>query len=422
MADFEGLIRQALKTQDSNNPAIRQKIYHSSRVALKRMLEKAGNQPVEAVKSHFQGLENSISRIEADYTAAISAEPAAEPLAAPTPPPTELPVQQTSPHQASNLHPSLLSPQPTEAHLQQAPVAQRPIPNVSNLPIYQDGRRDFEPEGEAYNKMDSRAEPFLGDVMLEGSSRGIERTVPGQQDRLDVSPELKPELPAQLDETRIYKRRNPFLRRIWSVLLIVAVLLVIFWLLYALAINVAGISPETKTSQSGTALNEQVQANDPASEYITVLEPSDPSALITSGRGSADVISASNTQMLRIRSIRQGQSANQLADPILLELQPGVLRKIAGKSVTVEMRVKSGGGGPAQFSIECDIAGASQCGRKRFRVGLQTEDIVFALDIDKSTVNGNAFLAINTDVTSSADATGLGDLIDIVYTRIRVPN
>ena len=109
------------------------------------------------------------------------------------------------------------------------------------------------------------------------------------------------------------------------------------------------------------------------------------------------------------------------ADPILLEIGKGILQQLSGKEVTVEFNAKSGTSSPAQFAIECDIAGDSVCGRKRFRVGQNSEKIVFAMDVaGRDIANSKAFLAINTDVTNSATSSGAGDLIDILYVRLRV--
>ena len=67
LADFEGLIRQALARQNDADPAIRQRIYESSRRALARMISAAGMQPPEVIARQHEALESAIHRVEEDY-------------------------------------------------------------------------------------------------------------------------------------------------------------------------------------------------------------------------------------------------------------------------------------------------------------------------------------------------------------------
>ena len=71
----------------------------------------------------------------------------------------------------------------------------------------------------------------------------------------------------------------------------------------------------------------------------------------------------------------------------------------------------------------CDFGGLGECGRKRFRVGLQPEAVIFTIRIPAELSKGRrGFLAINTDVTSAAALTGKGAQVDIVYARLRAAN
>lgn len=378
MANFEALIKQALNTQNSADPIVREKIYNSSRNALRRMLEKAPNQTAEGINAHMRNLEQTIIKIETGYDTqqAVAQKPApvepAAQISEPTPSLIAEPRVQAPP-QPQSADASLVSPEPT---------VQAPQPAV-------------EPE------------PLLAQSFEEPQYVGVDE------------PYESVEVPPPLDDRPQYKRSNPFLRRIWWVLFIVAGLLVALWLLYALSAKLGG---GIASSGKSVATQQSTQVRrDENSTYITLLSADERGALLTEGRGTAEIVTELNAQLLRIQSIRQNVSSD-IADPILLELQPGVLKQISGKDITVEIRAKSGGSNPATFSVECNFAGQSSCGRKRFRVGIQPEDIIFALNINKDVINGNSFLAINTDVASTADATGAGDVVDLVYARIRLSN
>ena len=89
--------------------------------------------------------------------------------------------------------------------------------------------------------------------------------------------------------------------------------------------------------------------------------------------------------------------------------------------MTIELFAKSGGDGPAQFTVQCDFGDAGNCGRKRFRVGLQPEASVFAFEFGQiSNLDQDMFIAINTDTTVNAAITGDGDVLDLIYARLRV--
>jgi len=209
-------------------------------------------------------------------------------------------------------------------------------------------------------------------------------------------------------------RRKPILRRLVPVLIgLVVIAAILFGLYYFLA------APKDAAREAGG--NPAATQTDPNSVYLTLLEPTDLSALTTAGRGSADLVNEQNQQFLRLKSIRSGADSRKIADPILIELKPGVMEQAAGQKATVELRAKSGESGPATFSIECLLGGESICNRKRFRIGLQPEAVFFELDLRQhSASEGPAFLAINTDVTSAADIGGQGETLDLLYVRIRL--
>jgi len=471
LANFEGLINQALASQNAADPAVRQRIYQSSRNALAKMLEKKGDLSDEALRAHFGQLEDSIAAIEATYAPAPPQPAAPEPEKAPSPAPepeeAEAPAPQVEAAPTPSPEPIVSAPEPVappQPTTPPAPVvppvvdpvqpaayeprplfppvqteprsAEQPAPVVAEVapasPVADPSPIPPAPSDppvapladplvELEQRIDPRpqepsfeppTEPYLGDVRADIDAPETYAAGYDNQE-FDVERDVPP----------TYKRKNPLLRRIWPIFLAIAVLLVILWILYA----VFAIMPEgdgaanNASSTTSNAATGETQQNEDGSFFITLLEPTDLSALVTAGRGSAELVTQQTNQMLRLQSIRQGELTNSNAEPILLELERGVLQQIEGKEVTVELNAKSGLAGPAQFAVECDIAGDSVCGRKRFRVGLQPELIVFALDLKAGIQSdARAFLALNTDITNAADTSGKGDAIDINFVRLRV--
>ena len=67
MANFEGLIRGALRAKDATSPEVRERIYESSRNALKRLIEENRSMTVETALREQRLLEEAINRIEEEY-------------------------------------------------------------------------------------------------------------------------------------------------------------------------------------------------------------------------------------------------------------------------------------------------------------------------------------------------------------------
>lgn len=419
LADFEGLIRQALSVQNSADAATRQRVYQSSRNALARMLEKSG-QGDDAVRSHFRRLENAIALVEAEFLPPapppVSAQPqtfrpetaAPQPAAAPqTAPPQTAPPQGASPQPV---------PQPSPRNADQGVFGQAP------RTVAQPREPQFDTGASTNPSVGSAAGPLSGnrEPVWRGSEPGYDAGVdhagpyePG------YDPDFADDAPDVDDFTPTYRRKHPLARRLWPLLLAIAVILVLLWIFYALFVTMQGGAADGQ-AQNNAPVGEAREADD-GSVYITLLQPTDLSALTTAGRGSAQLVGGQNQQLLRIQSQRPDDAFGDPAEPIRLDLERGVLRQLPGKEVTVEINAKSGSSGPAQFAVECFIDGASACGRKRFRLGLQPEKIVFALDVPSSLTDASqAYLAINTDVTNAANATGAGDPLDIIYVRMRL--
>ena len=217
-----------------------------------------------------------------------------------------------------------------------------------------------------------------------------------------------------------FARRRKIQRFFIWLLVILAILAVMGWLAYYILTGITNGSlfgyNNGQNSQTQNGTSQQAETED----YITILEPADLSSLITANRGQAEIVNELNLEMIRLVSVRDDQDPTQPAEPILLRLRPGVLEQISGKNVTFEIYAKSGTPNPAQFTVKCDFGALGSCGRKRFRVGLQPEASIFAFEMGNVSDPGqNAYIAINTDTTDNASTTGKGDVIDIVYARLR---
>ncbi len=368
LADFEGLIRQALARQNIADPAVRQKVYQSSRNALARMIAAAGPQPPAVINEQRVALENSISRIEAGFSL-----PPSQPAPVPPPAPAQRPAA------------ARVAAPPAAPVGRREPEFVPPPPEAGEDADYpaHDPDMDYEPGRDA-----------------EGYAEGDDFAV-------------------SADDAPVY-RRTGGMRRVLPMLLLLIVLAGAGWLTYSLVSTLmegAGSQAPTATAPAGT---EGQPAQDADFVYISVLSPQDTTALQLEGRGTAQIVNQSNMEMIRLTSVRPEGKRSEQAEPILITLSEGVLSQVAGKNVTVEIQAKSGSTEPATFSIRCDFNGEEACGRKRFPAGPQPGTIIFTVPFPADPQPGAKYnLMINTDVAQTSGPSAQGDPIDIISARLR---
>lgn len=358
MADFEGLIRQALARQNAPDPAVRQRVYESSRRALARMTAAAGMQAPEVIARQHEALENAILGIEEEYMLAE--------------------MQEAEEAASRDNAPSWIGRQSRTGQGADARLATRE---------------------EHFDYPEDAGLPDENPLAADEPQYAEEEYAPGN---LDVLP----------------RRRSSFSQAV-GVLAVVVAVAVAGWAVYALYASMTTDKSAVSGQTDGAGKAQRDLAD--GATYITILSPAETAALDTAGRGKADIVNQSNIEMIRLVSLRAENRRGEPALPILLAIAPGVLSQIAGNRVTIEILAKSGSSGPVGFAIGCEFGGEDICGRKRFRVGIQPEAIVFTMNVKPEMATAaKAFLSINTDITSAAQQTGEGDPVDILYARLRL--
>ncbi len=401
-ADIETLIRQALARQNGFDPMVRAKIYQSSRNALAKMIANSGAVPLEIINSRNRSLEQTISKIEQEFT-------------------SEMPKSATGGRQSAGDH-NLNDPSGPNAVPQSfEPQAFEPQA-TSQQPFQQ--QNPIDPSTYSQNEPDNSSlpyqqysEPVVPSPMNQSGQNpdpSFMATPPAGEIYSHDQSTIDPPYAGQAPE---YSRpmRKPFRYVIWVIGIII--LAIAGWVAYTVTVSYLKNQKSNQTNQQSTPNSD----NGVAVDFLTILDPTEPSALITGGNGSAKILTDTSQAAIRIISVRKPDTPEVQAGPMLLKLAPGVLKSIAGKKTTVEILAKSGDSGPATFTIFCDFGELGECGRKRFRIGLQPEAVVFSILISEDVKEDqNAFLAINTDVTSAAALSGRGSQIDIIYARLKV--
>ncbi len=397
-ADIETLIRQALARQNGFDPQVRAKIYQSSRNALAKMIAKSGVVPPEVIESRNNALEDTIRKIEEEFTADLGLQPPQ----------------------------SMATPAPS------SPATEGPSPQIS-LPDSFISNEPARNKNTGLRREETSTEPRFVEtpspgVLPESSTGNYSEPAVGapysQYQEMGTTPEAAPDIPVD-NQTRYAEptpqyarpRRQPIRYVIWMTAL--AIVVIVGWIAYVVTMEILNPGPAPAPAKQTLEENN----GNAGGTFVTILAPDQPGSLVTAGNGTAKIIDDTSQPAIRIMSLRASGKRDTQAEPMLLELAPGVMKNIAGKKVTVEILAKSGDTGAATFSVGCKFGDLGDCGRKRFRIGLQPEVVIFSIQIsDKFQEGQRAFLAINTDVTSAAAQSGKGAQIDIIYARIRMAN
>lgn len=466
MANFERLVRNALASQDSSSPEVRQVIYQSSRNALQKIIENNRSLTLEAVMEQKRKLEISIAEIEDEF---INPQPAQAQIFEETVPEPEpqVPVFE-EPVIVKNaveetVIPDTIIPDIAEpdmgvgveaAELAKEPANTRAIPQVAEddplreiQQILESTSTQPQSQQQSYSQPQPRIEPELVQSPTPQSVEAPEAQQRHEQPNLE--PEIQPDVSTSnsVDESLVgieaeerYSHNNAYeqpdnmplgfaarrkkqKRFIWSVLIII-ILALLAYIAYVVVTGIMSSSLLGQAETEGQKLNpNSISRQAEADNYITVLQAKDTSALITAGRGKAEIVRELNSDMLRVNSVRDALNRSEPAQPLLIRLKPGILEQISGKRVTVEIFAKSGASEKASYAVGCEFGNLSSCGRKRFLVGSQPEASVFAFQMDTvSDINQDMFISLSTDTTSEAAITGKGDVLDIVYIRLRADN
>ncbi|MEM9332862.1 MAG: hypothetical protein AAGA53_16190 [Pseudomonadota bacterium] len=389
MANYEGLIRGALAAKDATSSEVRRIVYQSSRNALKRLIEENRSLTVEAAVNEQRALEDAIQRVEEEFTL-----PQVEQVAVdPTHEDPLFELKQILAEDSEEFSKLQAQPQPAPVEPEQPARVEPPQVDPSTKPFDQlDNDAVFAEIGTNFEQV---KEPVATETVTDEFS---------DHENLPLE----------------FARRRRSQRFFIWLLATLGIIAVLAWLAYYLFVafsdgSIFGLDGG-QSAQNPNNLSVEGQSAD----YITILEPADLSTLVTANRGQAQLINELNLEMVRLVSVRNDDDPTRQAVSFLIRFKPGVIEQISGKNVTVEIYAKSGAPSPAQFILKCNLGSVDGCGRKRFRVGIQPEALIFGFQMPQNAdPNGNYHIAINTDTTENAATTGRGDALDIVYVRLR---
>lgn len=168
--------------------------------------------------------------------------------------------------------------------------------------------------------------------------------------------------------------------------ILLAIMILVVWFFYNSLTGTGQPTDDRHTSIAPMRRNE-----DSRDGWIQVFDPGNVTSLAVRGAATAEVYNEEDTSFVRIHG-------NNNQDAAIIEIGQGVLMKLRGKTVTLNIIARSANKkNKAQLSLTCDFGNGMVTGRRRFEVLPTRTSLLFNVDIPQS-INGPAKLYINSDL------------------------
>lgn len=139
--------------------------------------------------------------------------------------------------------------------------------------------------------------------------------------------------------------------------------------------------------------------------WIKFFYPGDATAITTYGQASVSIKDDGGIPYTHI-------TANSDEDVVVVEIGAGALSNLRGKKAMIDINARGDGTKPGQMSITCDLGNNADCGRRRFEVPVNRNDLLFEVTIPAEG-NGPAKIYLTSDLL------GEGSGIDIYGMKIK---
>jgi hypothetical protein len=467
LTGMEAAIRGALDKAGIPGAQARRRIYDSARAALDRSLERQGIADSERVDDHREKLEALIAGIEAEWAPPGEEASATSPAA----PPVELssrdaaqatpaPVKAAAPVQPVPVAPAPIVTAPVApTSVRAAPVAPAEAPPVPNVPEALGPEHDS-PGHSARSPWDDiepsadrpqQAAPAVAPVSAHPQTKARIHAAAGSDAALDFAPDAGghtaavasvPDLNAErpphieapasaktqkapkpgkkLKTPKVPKQKRK--RAVFASFFSAAVMLSfqgigVWWLSESGALKSAA-ERDTGVPNPPPSLSRDDFAGGPqqlnpgsgfSGEWANVYTPGRDGTPEAGGNASVELIEEAEGNVLRIVSASADANGE-----VRVPLGAEVMQALAGRQSVLAVTVRSATPEATQIYVRCEFSVLGDCGRRRFDVTYDTNDILFSLDYDHALApNQGGYLVINSDVSGEAKG------IDLIAVRIR---
>ncbi|MDW5315237.1 biotin transporter BioY [Rhizobium sp. PL01] len=375
MSGLETAIRQALERSERANSETRARIYQSARNALEAGLKKQDVHDPDVIAQQRHRLEGVIHAIELKERASLKA-------AASVPPPVRVETISTPVPSAELDHDIHM---PSERN-----------PDRASGPVADGGLAGLRPERREGPRV-AEAAPIEPAAGKRGKAAKAETAA------------AKPRR----------RKRGSFLSFVMVVTTLVAAVVMGAWWVETSGLLKTAAERDTRVANPPSTVQSEdfdgaagLKTLGPQSgfsgDWVDVFTPADASNVKPGSRAAADPVSDERGQRLRITSATADADGS-----VAIEIPASVLGQISGKTSTVALSVQADTGKQTQFSIECDFSSLGDCGRHRFTVNEEKNDMLFQVTFDRSLAPSSpGRILINSDVT------GAGNSLSVYAVRV----
>lgn len=378
MDAIERAIRSALERGDANDRAHREKVYRSVFAALERSIATNPALSGETAQRRREALKAKITEIEQEFQPALG--PAGGRDGA-------IPAGAAQRGPAAPGGPQVRSPAETAP----APGFEAPMPSLD------EARRGPERFDQGY--------PDVPDIGPADGGRGFAPaadlgTAPAAADRLyDREP---------------VSRRRPWMGML-AAIVVLAALAIGGWWIVGSGLFGPSATPQPPAPAPQAQEGTQPEPSPPlgpatteaSRDWITVFSPADPVAVNAPAGARADIMEEEGQAFIRIRSGGAGE-------PVVFDVGQGILERLAGRSAVFDIVARAEEGKETQISVQCDLGGLGDCGRRRYLVGTHRGDYLFEVELPRGDPGRAGTISVVSDVENG------GKAVDIFEIRVSI--
>ena len=234
---------------------------------------------------------------------------------------------------------------------------------------------------------------------------GMERRG-AQRPRQPAADEIEP--PSYGKYAPRQRKRRPWLSLVVTIVVLAALGIGAWWMFFTPGEGPGRFIPPMESedfSPTEPSTPPPALAGDDLGDWLVIFEPNDASTVNAPGDSRAEIAEDEDERFMRITSGSSGA-------PILFDVRQSVLEQIAGRRAVFNIVAKVDDGGETQMSVECSLGELGDCGRKRYAVGVNSEEFLFEIDLPPVEPGAGGTIAINPDVE------GQGRAVDIIAIRV----
>ena len=209
------------------------------------------------------------------------------------------------------------------------------------------------------------------------------------------TPERRERVIAKPVKTSPQRKPRNWLKLALNISFLLALVLGGFWA-YSEGKRIYAEATTSKPDGQKPALSETNTANTTdAADWVQIFSARDTDLLTAAQGAKAEIISRDGLNYV----VMSGDDKNEIA----VKIGAGLTQTFAGKRVLFNIKARSTTGATLDMGLHCAFGADTKCERKRFKIGPQSTEYMFAVSVSKS-ASGDAALLIAPDLTGGGGA------------------